>query len=1397
MDHAPAQDAPTTEGPTAQCDHVNELPVPSRPRWQPCRSGILNLYRFDEQEFWYEQGRLLLRGNNGTGKSRVLALQLPFLLDGEVAPHRFEPDRDPAKRMEWNLLLGKFKDRRGYTWVEFGRGDANGPPRFITLGCGLQAVDGRGITGRWFFVTSQRVGQDLLLQSSNRQPLTRDQLADRLGTNGKIFTTAQDFRREVDAALFTLGEQRYESLVELLITLRQPQLARTLDEEALSRALSEALPPLGQKILDDVAESMRGLEADREQLESHRAADEAIQAFLSTYGRYAGVASRRKAEVVRQTHFRFEETGRQLKAAEAELQVATGNSAAIEKALEDLKAQETETESAQATLLASPQMAAARELESAKRDTNERRADAAQAQSDAEQAAALLTRSQQAFESARQGAADARETTRLVLARAAEHAAAVGLQSAHKKALGEIDLASPTSERFVEGARAAVSKAIESRRDEVRLLRETCRAADKAADALTQVKRDRDRAAAAADAAEAEARAATALVHSSVEETVSAYRKWYDGLVELRPISASELADLLRSWALSGSGESPLSDTVRTAVVAAAERFSRMDRDLDAHVKAAQAEECDLTDQRDALLAGRHETPLPPHTRDVEGRTGRRGAPFWALCEFEPSVADADRAGLEAALEASGLLDAWVLPSGAVLDAKTLDCFLTLADEPELSVHTSLRAVLRPNIDKADPLSVTVDEQIVTSLLRAIGLGRSSSRVYVAGDGSWRNGPLTGFWTKPIAEHLGATARELGRQRRLASLEEQLRLVQQALRDLNSERAKLAQGRQAAHAEQGASPRDDSIRDALAAEAHARRAAAGDRERLTEAETATQRAHDLLGAAVTQLDQTAHDLGLEGWLVRLDDLDQAVSRYWEASIETWSSLRQHASTLTTAAAEETRLQEAELDAGARRARARQAKLRAQAAQARYATLEQTQGAAAKDVVARLEEVKKQLAGIRAHKDGAVERKTQAAAESARLDERIGDLRSQREEHERVRDDAVETYRRFVATGLMGIAVAGRHSLDVQDWSTTRLIELARQSEQDLLEMVADDASWERRQKELFDQFKQLEDTLLPHDHRPEMRPEADVFVVRAVFQGRSCSIDQLHSALQDEVAQRQTLLDAREREILENHLIGEVAQHLHDRLRQAEQHVRDMNAELARVPTSSGMVLRFRWEPRDDGPAGLPDARRRLLGAVGTWSPQEREAVGRFLQERIKAERVANDTGSWQEQLTTALDYRAWHDFVIERNIDGNWRRLTRRTHGTASGGEKAIALMIPMFAAAASHYRSAAPTAPRLILLDEAFVGVDTEMRAKCMALLRAFDLDFIMTSDREWCCYATMPGVAICQLSARPGVDGVYVSRWVWNGREKVYAPSNDGNQLKAPASAADGTQPGGPTP
>jgi hypothetical protein len=90
----------------------------------------------------------------------------------------------------------------------------------------------------------------------------------------------------------------------------------------------------------------------------------------------------------------------------------------------------------------------------------------------------------------------------------------------------------------------------------------------------------------------------------------------------------------------------------------------------------------------------------------------------------------------------------------------------------------------------------------------------------------------------------------------------------------------------------------------------------------------------------------------------------------------------------------------------------------------------------------------------------------------------------------------------------------------------------------------------------------------------------------------------------------------------------------------------------------------------------------------------------------------------------------------------------------------------LPLFAAASAHYRSAHPDAPRLVLLDEAFAGVDDDSRAKSLGLLANFDLDVVMTSEREWGFYATVPGIATHQLVRRDGIDAVHVTTWEWDG-------------------------------
>ncbi|MGH3820446.1 MAG: hypothetical protein ACRDRE_22400, partial [Pseudonocardiaceae bacterium] len=114
---------------------ITDLPQVHTGRWQPHRAGIVNIWRYLDEVFGFHHGRLLLRGANGTGKSKALELLLPYLLDANLRGHRlstFGSDRS----MHWNLMGDGYPNanRVGYVWLEFTRTDANGAQHFFTCG---------------------------------------------------------------------------------------------------------------------------------------------------------------------------------------------------------------------------------------------------------------------------------------------------------------------------------------------------------------------------------------------------------------------------------------------------------------------------------------------------------------------------------------------------------------------------------------------------------------------------------------------------------------------------------------------------------------------------------------------------------------------------------------------------------------------------------------------------------------------------------------------------------------------------------------------------------------------------------------------------------------------------------------------------------------------------------------------------------------------------------------------------------------------------------------------------------------------------------------------------------------------------------------------------------------
>ena len=511
------------------------------------------------------------------------------------------------------------------------------------------------------------------------------------------------------------------------------------------------------------------------------------------------------------------------------------------------------------------------------------------------------------------------------------------------------------------------------------------------------------------------------------------------------------------------------------------------------------------------------------------------------------------------------------------------------------------------------------------------------------------------------------------------------------------------------------------------------------------------------------------ELGLPATPQELRALREAVGAYREALADVWPAVREQRAARDTLVEEEADHRRAAGRSAELAERVRQTGREAVTAGARYETLRSTVGTAVAELQRQLVEVAVQLrAGedtervVRREQDEAIGRR--AAADTLR-----GRVRVEIEEAAGARAEAIDALRRFAATGLLAVALPDLEHPGAS-WTPEPAVRLARAVERELESVDDSDPAWERVQKNVAAELKDLADALARHGHTAVARMLEDGMVVDVVFQGRERSVPDLAAALTAEVADRQALLSAREQEILENHLITEVAGTLQELVGAAEHHVLRMNEELRDRPTSTGMQLRLVWRPARDAPPGLATARNRLLRQTAdAWTAADRAALGEFLQTQIDRARTDDPAGTWLEHLTTALDYRSWHEFGIERHQHGKWQAAT----GPASGGERVLSVSLPLFAAASSHYASAGnPHAPRLVTLDEAFAGVDDDSRAKSLGLLAAFDLDVVMTSEREWGCYPQVPGLAIAQLSRVEDVAAVLVTRWEWDGQRLAAA-------------------------
>ena len=1345
-------------------------------RWRLNRAGIVNVYQYENEVLHFGGGRLLLRGVNGSGKSTAMNMLLPFLLTARQA--RIDAAGEQSGILKSWMLNGRDDAQPvGYLWIEFERGG-----EFLVCGCGIRANRQSDTVTTWWFVTSKRPGIDLELVERS-VPLSAEGLRAALDGD-EVFSDRHRhaYRQTVERYLF--GGAKIDQHIRLIDRVRSPRIGDRIDLE-LPTHLADALPQLSEQALSEAAQPLDDLEEHRRNVADLEQTARAIRGLLDVYRSYCVSELNRRVAEGREC---LEELRRRARDQKSRQRAAAAAAVEVERLDDSIRGLEQETKRLRreiSALEASPAYRDGQHLE-AMRDHVADLAD--QIKSAAERVASHERRVEAAVEQLRQAqrrgrgdraelndnlAAAAELSERGRIARPPPGPVAVLESSLDGADADAAEPQGPFDAAAVRDQMAAMDAAVLERNADIDEVETARMALDSAEQQLTRAESE-------LQTAVSRARAAQDRLDEQTGRLAAARRAW----TEQVRLWASEALPLMRAAGVEAPTTAALAagsnqetqasgdpEAVRSGLVFEADDLVGYCREAVALIDLQLTGERAAVEEAQALvdeLAARTE-PDPPRL-DWQLAADHCLAD---LIDFAPRLDEAERAGIEAALQASGLLSARLAADGA-LELSSGELVAVVAGGVPRPLSDCLTVTV------PDQLVGEVDEGLVAKLLESISCDiAGDAATAVAADGAFRVGSLRGRHSKKRAEFIGVTARRAALDRARREAGETLERAQAVVARSEAEQASCKASLEEAQRRRSELPATDAIVTALADfdaataafdGAEAERAAAA--ERADEAERESADASNALHRVATTLRLPADRDGLNAVRGDLRELRSALERC-RSRIE---ALRRSVDDWGRAAG---RWRTAVDDLVAERRELARIESKHAGERARLATIEDSIGLEYAEVVAtrdrcaaELEKAEADLPTARDERDRAVEQRSESRAAANGAAAKHAEA-----------EQACETMRRSLAEAL---ATAGLVEAVADPEAPTEAI-VARSAGPDGLREVLDavdrllsgrddaESAGEVTADRVRQSLMQRRDTLGAGWDAEALQPDPLLPLTVDVTgpSGRAPLAASLQAVTQQH-QQLAGLLDAKQDDALRQLLQGLIAREVAEKIHGAQRLVQLMNERLGAVQTAHrvGVQLRWRRSPEiDEATARLVD---RLAKLPDLRNDDDESELRLALSERLDEARALQPDVPYRQLIAETLDYKQWHEMGVMLRRDGKETKLSRRT--PLSEGEKKLVTYLPLFAAVAASCDALAeqsggpdggrPEIARFVLLDDAFAKVSEDNHAALFGLLVELDLDLIATSERLWGTFPTVPEIAITEVVRDATLGVILLEHYRWDG-------------------------------
>lgn len=284
-------------------------------------------------------------------------------------------------------------------------------------------------------------------------------------------------------------------------------------------------------------------------------------------------------------------------------------------------------------------------------------------------------------------------------------------------------------------------------------------------------------------------------------------------------------------------------------------------------------------------------------------------------------------------------------------------------------------------------------------------------------------------------------------------------------------------------------------------------------------------------------------------------------------------------------------------------------------------------------------------------------------------------------------------------------------------------------------------------------------------------------ILKAINQGKKVSFLELIDVLKVNIDMQEMLIQEEDRHIFEEILVNTIGKKIRERIQVSRRWVDKIQDYMQSMNTSSGLQLSIKWKSRkaiDDQQMDTQLLVELLEKDYRILKESDRQKISNHFRSKIAfARKISQDestTASFHQLMKEVMDYREWFDFTLfAKKPNENRKELTSHVFYAYSGGEKALSMYVPLFSAVAAKFESAREDAPLLIALDEAFAGVDENNIDNMFALITKFGFDYIMNSQVLWGDYTSCPSLAIYELFRPNNAPFITVVAYIWNGHSK----------------------------